>query len=198
MVYSAGEGQTAMDRLSEADAEPNSVFSRVFVPLLRADLPLLDAIKISQERRTPWPAPPITIRRRPITTKCWTRPASRAGCKEPSPRGVRCPGGVRRSCRGDDRRADEFRHSPLGMMAKLPDGPLKERAKARRAEVLKETEIANLTPDMQKPSPARSPTSGVTLHCASGQPRPTNVEGSIQRISGNPKCSRRATGPAIL
>ena len=50
VVYSAGEGQSAMDRLSEADADPNSVFTRAFLPLLRADLPLLDAVKISQER----------------------------------------------------------------------------------------------------------------------------------------------------
>ena len=39
-----------MGRLSEADADPNSVFTRAFLPLLRADLPLLDAIKLSQER----------------------------------------------------------------------------------------------------------------------------------------------------
>jgi hypothetical protein len=50
VVYSAGEGQSAMDRLTEADADPNSVFTRAFLPLLRADLPLLDAIKLSQER----------------------------------------------------------------------------------------------------------------------------------------------------
>src|SRR5271169_738485 len=50
VVYSAGEGQSAMDRLSEADANPNSVFTRAFLPLLRADLPLLDAIKLGQER----------------------------------------------------------------------------------------------------------------------------------------------------
>jgi hypothetical protein len=50
VVYSAGEGQSAMDRLSEADADPNSVFTRAFLPLLRADLPLLDAVKLSQER----------------------------------------------------------------------------------------------------------------------------------------------------
>ena len=37
-----------MDRL--ADADPNSVFTRAFLPLLRADLPLLDEIKLSQER----------------------------------------------------------------------------------------------------------------------------------------------------
>jgi uncharacterized caspase-like protein len=49
VVYSAGEGQSAMDRLSEADADPNSVFTRAFLPLLRADLPLLDAIKTAQE-----------------------------------------------------------------------------------------------------------------------------------------------------
>src|SRR5277367_4981777 len=50
VVYSAGEGQSAMDRLTEADSDPNSVFTRAFLPLLRADLPLLDAIKLSQER----------------------------------------------------------------------------------------------------------------------------------------------------
>jgi hypothetical protein len=50
VIYSAGEGQSAMDRLSEARADPNSVFTRAFLPLLRADLPLLDAIKLSQER----------------------------------------------------------------------------------------------------------------------------------------------------
>src|SRR5271168_788265 len=50
VVYSAGEGRSAMDRLSEADADPNSVFTRAFLPLLRADLPLLDAIKAAQER----------------------------------------------------------------------------------------------------------------------------------------------------
>ena len=50
VVYSAGEGQSAMDRLSDADADPNSLFTRAFLPLLRADMPLLDAIKLSQER----------------------------------------------------------------------------------------------------------------------------------------------------
>ena len=45
MIYSAGEGQSALDRLSEADADPNSVFTRTLLPLLRADLPLTDAIK---------------------------------------------------------------------------------------------------------------------------------------------------------
>ena len=40
MIYSAGEGQAALDRLSEADADPNSVFTRTLIPLLRADLPL--------------------------------------------------------------------------------------------------------------------------------------------------------------
>ena len=50
VIYSAGEGQSAMDRLSVADTDPNSVFTREFLPLLRADLPLLDAIKIAQDR----------------------------------------------------------------------------------------------------------------------------------------------------
>jgi formylglycine-generating enzyme required for sulfatase activity len=50
VIYSAGEGQAAMDRLSEADADPNSVFTRTLLPLLRADLPLTDAIKASQDK----------------------------------------------------------------------------------------------------------------------------------------------------
>src|SRR5271170_5120739 len=50
VIYSAGEGQSAMDRLSDADSDPNSVFTRSFLPLLRADLPLHDAIKISQAK----------------------------------------------------------------------------------------------------------------------------------------------------
>src|SRR5277367_6380480 len=50
IIYSAGEGQSALDRLTETDADPNSVFTRAFLPLLRADLPLLDAIKASQAK----------------------------------------------------------------------------------------------------------------------------------------------------
>jgi hypothetical protein len=50
IIYSASEGQTAMGGLSEADADPNSVFTRSFLPQLRADLPLRDAIKIGQQK----------------------------------------------------------------------------------------------------------------------------------------------------
>lgn len=35
VLYSAGIGQTALDRLSESDTDPNSVFTRKFVPLLK-------------------------------------------------------------------------------------------------------------------------------------------------------------------
>jgi hypothetical protein len=37
IIYSAGEGQSAMDRLSEADTDPDSVFTRTFIPLLRCE-----------------------------------------------------------------------------------------------------------------------------------------------------------------
>jgi hypothetical protein len=50
VVYSASAGQAALDRLSDADDDPNSVFMRVFLPLLRANLSLQDAIKASQLR----------------------------------------------------------------------------------------------------------------------------------------------------
>jgi hypothetical protein len=34
MIYSAGVGETALDRLSDSDTNPNSVFTRSFLPLL--------------------------------------------------------------------------------------------------------------------------------------------------------------------
>jgi formylglycine-generating enzyme required for sulfatase activity len=50
IVFSADAGQSALDGLSVADQDPNSVFSRVFVPLLRADLTLQDAVKTTQAK----------------------------------------------------------------------------------------------------------------------------------------------------
>jgi hypothetical protein len=50
VVFSAGAGQTALDRLSESDPNPNSVFTRVFLPHLAADMPLLDAVKETQQQ----------------------------------------------------------------------------------------------------------------------------------------------------
>ena len=109
VVYSAGEGQSAMDRLSDADADPNSVFTRAFLPLLRADLPLLDAIKSSQERvyalagaadHEQTPAYYDEVRRTRL-------PLARVQGAERGARFV----GVRRRLRGDDRRADKSRHS---------------------------------------------------------------------------------------
>jgi hypothetical protein len=48
VIFSASSGEGALDRLSEADANPNSVFTRVFLPYLAADMTLLDAIKATQ------------------------------------------------------------------------------------------------------------------------------------------------------
>jgi hypothetical protein len=49
IVFSAGAGQVALDRLANNDAHPNSVFTRVLVPLLRSDMPLLSATKKAQQ-----------------------------------------------------------------------------------------------------------------------------------------------------
>ncbi len=35
MIYSAGVGEVALDRLSDSDADPNSVFTRSFLPILQ-------------------------------------------------------------------------------------------------------------------------------------------------------------------
>jgi len=50
VVFSASPGQSALDRLSEGDPDPNGVFTRVFVPLLRADVNLQDAVKGAQAK----------------------------------------------------------------------------------------------------------------------------------------------------
>jgi hypothetical protein len=50
VVFSASPGQSALDRLSEGDPDRNGVFTRVFVPLLRADASLQDAIKRAQKK----------------------------------------------------------------------------------------------------------------------------------------------------
>jgi hypothetical protein len=50
VVFSAAAGQSALDRLSDNDPDPNSVFTRVFVTALRADMTLQDAIKTTQEQ----------------------------------------------------------------------------------------------------------------------------------------------------
>ena len=81
VIYSAGEGQAAMDRLSEWDADPNSVFTRTLLPLLRADLPLTEAIKASQEKMHALAASADHNRCRPITTKCSGRACLSAVCK---------------------------------------------------------------------------------------------------------------------
>ncbi len=48
VVFSAGAGQVALDRLSDDDPDPNGVFTRVLLPLLEADKPLLEAVKTAQ------------------------------------------------------------------------------------------------------------------------------------------------------
>ncbi len=50
IIYSAGAEQLALDRLYDGDPSPYSVFSREFIPLLKSDLPLQQAIKQAQTR----------------------------------------------------------------------------------------------------------------------------------------------------
>lgn len=48
VVFSAGTGQTALDRLSDDDHERNSVFTRTFLPYLRNGIWLNEAVKAVQ------------------------------------------------------------------------------------------------------------------------------------------------------
>ncbi|MGH6923268.1 MAG: caspase family protein [Propylenella sp.] len=48
VIFSAGAGETALDRLSDGDTNRNSVFTRTFLPYLLDDVWLNDAIKAAQ------------------------------------------------------------------------------------------------------------------------------------------------------
>jgi hypothetical protein len=49
VIYSAGVGETALDRLSDSDADPNSVFTRSFLPLLTD--PSQSLVSVAKETR---------------------------------------------------------------------------------------------------------------------------------------------------
>ncbi|MBI5261999.1 MAG: caspase family protein [Bradyrhizobium sp.] len=50
MIYSAGVGEVALDRLSDNDANPNSIFTRSFLPLL--ENPDNSLIQVAKQTRT--------------------------------------------------------------------------------------------------------------------------------------------------
>ena len=147
VIYSAGEGQTALDGLSGADADPNSVFARTLLPLLRVDLPLTEAIKLSQEK-THALAASADHNQTPayydevLGNACLSR-ACKSTNSDPDEAVV--------EMMIDAATSADFL-APL--IAKLPDGPLKERAK-ERAAALKATQMANLTL-RPKPGPSGS------------------------------------------
>ena len=136
VVYSAGEGQSALDRLSETDADPHSVFTRAFLPLLRADLPLLDAIKASQAKTHALAASADHDQTPAYYDEVLGEACLSAACKgavTPAPPAVSAAPDEAFIAMIDTTTSADVLAS---LIAKLPDGPLKERAKARRAEVL--------------------------------------------------------------
>ena len=157
VIYSAGDNQSALDRLSEADKDPNSVFTRTLVPALRADLPLIDAIKASQENthalaasvdheQTPAYYDEV-LGRACLSRECMT--ASPAAPTAPAP----AASDAALSSLIDGAASADFLAT---LSAGLPDGPLKERAKARMAE-RKKTQLANLSVvPLNPPSPPSS------------------------------------------
>jgi hypothetical protein len=153
VVYSAGEGQSAMDRLSEADTDPNSVFTRAFLPLLRADLPLRDAIKASQAKTHALAAAAYHDQTPAYYDEVLGEACLSAACTTfavPAPS----------SSASDDAFSAiiDTQTSPdalAGMIAKLPDGRLKERARKKLA-ALRESQVAKVPPAPPSPGPTTS------------------------------------------
>jgi hypothetical protein len=149
VIYSAGDGQTAMDRLSDLDTDPNSVFTRTLLPLLRADLPLTDAIKTSQQR-THALAASADHNQTPayydevLGTACLSGQCKTNATSEP-PSAPSASDQIMAAMIDTATSADFL----ATLIAALPEGPLKGRAKAR-AESLKKTHVANLTAEPPK------------------------------------------------
>ena len=159
VIYSAGEGQTALDGLSGADADPNSVFARTLLPLLRVDLPLTEAIKLSQEKTHALAASADHNQTPAYYDEVLGNACLSRACKSTNSD----PDEAVAEMTIDAATSADFL-APL--IAKLPDGPLKERAKARAA-ALKATQMANLTPRPPKPSADRFEPDE-TVHIARG------------------------------
>jgi len=70
ILYSAGVGQAALDRLSDNDPNPNSVFTRTFIEVLsKPDLSIQSMAKTTQQEVRRLAATSTTRRCRPITTR---------------------------------------------------------------------------------------------------------------------------------
>jgi hypothetical protein len=136
-----------MGRLSEADADPNSVFTRAFLPLLRADLPLLDAIKLSQERV-------FALARsadHDQTLAYYDEVRGRAcECKAANAPLPAAPDDAFAAIIDAQTNPDTLE----GMIAKLPEGFLKKRAKLA---ALRKSKDANLSAAPPIRAPAKAP-----------------------------------------
>jgi hypothetical protein len=158
IIYSAGEGQTAIDRLSEADPDPNSVFTRTLLPLLRADVPLRDAIKASQQKTHGLADSAGHDQTPAYYDEVLGEACLSAGCKTsavPAPVASPAPDEALAAMIEGATSADWL----APMIAGLPEGSLKERAKAR-AEALKKTPAPTPVPEPPKPSPSPTVVSG--------------------------------------
>ncbi len=197
IIYSAGEGQSAMDRLSDADSDPNSVFTRTFLPLLSADLPLRDAIKASQAKthalaaaadhdQTPAYYDEV-LGEACLSATC----EARAGALRTTQTANLTAGALTASARPmDSAPPDEALDAMIdattnadllaALIPKLPDGPLRERAKAR-AEALKattQTAIVIPPPSVALP-PSATPSPAAPSEAPPGSPAAKSTAAAV-------------------
>jgi formylglycine-generating enzyme required for sulfatase activity len=173
IVYSAGEGQSAMDRLSDADSDPNSVFTRTFLPLLSADLPLRDAIKASQAKthalaaaadhdQTPAYYDEV-LGEACLSATCEAR-AGALKTTQTANLTAGAPTAIDSAPPDEavDAMIDATTNADLlaALIPKLPDGPLKERAKARAEALKATTQTAIVIPP---PSVALPPSAAISV-----------------------------------
>jgi Alpha/beta hydrolase of unknown function (DUF900)/Caspase domain len=134
VIYSAGEGQSALDRLSDADPDPNSVFTREFLALLRADLPLRDAVKISRAKTYALAAAVDHDQTPAYYDEVPGEACLSRRCKELNVAPASSPPESAFAAMIDAQTSPD---TLAGLIASLPEGPLKDRAKQRLAALKK-------------------------------------------------------------
>jgi len=158
VMYSAGLGQTALDRLSDDDPHPNSVFTRSLIPLLQR--PGLSHVALARQVRLTVSKLAATIRheQRPayydeVTSDFFFAPPS-AG--DPAPAGSaavaaasvpQAPGADAQAWRAVENAADPAVFEAF--LAAFPDGVYAALARSRLRQL--EVDIAVATPPVAEP-----------------------------------------------
>lgn len=160
IMYSAGVGQEALDRLNDADPDPNSVFTRTLVPLLKTPGLKLTDMARQARRKVETIAASVTHEQRPayydeVTGEFYFAPGDEVAATDPgeaSEGGEETPSGeatLWAAIEGSDKSADfefyvrKFPKSRYAPVAELKIRQLKDKEAAAEKERQRLAMLAN-------------------------------------------------------